>query len=91
MSESLLALVVQSLWLGLWLVLPLLVAAVVGGALAGIFAAITQIQDPSIGLALRLAAMAAAGVAFAPLWARHLSQFGQQVLVMVGRVGQGGG
>lgn len=91
MSEALLALVGQALLLALWLALPLLVAALAAGVVTGLLGAFTQIQDAAVGLVVRLAAMAAAVVAFAPMLAHRLVRFGQEIMAMVERAGRGGG
>ena len=87
MTEALVALVGQALLLALWLALPALVAALAAGIFTGVLGAITQVQDASVALVIRLAAVAAALVVFAPFLARQLTTFAGEVMAMVGRVG----
>jgi type III secretory pathway component EscS len=86
-TEAVAALVGQALLLALWLALPALVAALAAGILTGVLGAITQVQDASVALVIRLAAVAASLVVFAPFLARQLMTFAGEVMAMVGRVG----
>ncbi len=87
MIEAVVSLVGEALLLSLWLALPVLVAALAAGILTGLLGAVTQVQEASVALVIRLAAMAASLVVFAPLLARQLVAFGREVMVMVERVG----
>ncbi len=88
---ALVALAQQALLLALWLALPLLVAALVAGVVSGLLGALTQVQDASIGLVIRVAAIAGALALFAAPLAERLVRFGHQVMAVVERAGQAGG
>lgn len=87
MIDAVVSLVGQALLLALWLALPVLVAALAAGILTGLLGAVTQVQEASVALVIRLAAMAGALVVFAPFLAAQLVAFGREVMVMVERVG----
>ena len=89
MSDSLVTLLGQALLLALLLALPFLVAALVAGVVTGLLGALTQVQDAAVGLVVRIAAMAAVGVAFGPFMANKLTRFGHEVMAIVGRVAGG--
>jgi type III secretory pathway component EscS len=88
-QTSLSSLMAQALLLALWLALPLLVATVIAGVVTGVLGAITQVQDPAVGLGIRVAAVAVALVAFAPFLAHQLLAFAQEAMAMLGRLGHG--
>ena len=89
MTASLVALVREGLLLVLLLAAPLLVAAVIAGILSGLLAAFTQIQDPSVALAPRVAAVAAAIVLFAPAISHQLVAFVDRLWPMITAIGTG--
>ena len=89
MTASLVALVREGLLLVLLLAAPILVAAVIAGVLSGLLAAFTQIQDPSVALVPRIAAVAAAIALFAPAIAHQLVAFFGQLWPLVAKIGAG--
>jgi len=88
-TQSLAGLLREGLLLALLLAAPLVVAALIAGILTGLVGAFTQIQDPSIGLAPRVAAVGGALVLFAPSIAHQLETFAGQVWPMITAVGTG--
>ncbi len=89
MTQSLVALMREGLLLALLLAAPLLVAALIAGVIAGLVGAFTQIQDPAVGLAPRVAAVGAALVLFAPSIARQLDAFASRLWPLVTAIGAG--
>lgn len=89
MTQSLVAMVREALLLALLLAAPLLVAALVAGIITGLVGAFTQIQDPSIGLVPRVAAVGIAIVLFAPSIAHQLDAFAGRIWPLVTAVGTG--
>ena len=89
MTASLVALVREGLLLVLLLAAPILVAAVIAGVLSGLLAAFTQIQDPSVALVPRVAAVAAAIALFAPAIAHQLVAFADKIWPLVASIGSG--
>ena len=90
MTPALIALLREGFLLALLLVAPVLVAAVIAGILSGLAAAFTQIQDPAVALAPRVAAVAAAIALFAPAIAHQLVAFSARVWPLVTSIGTGG-
>ncbi len=90
MTASLVALVREGVLLALLLAAPLLVAALIAGVITGLVGAITQVQDPSIGLVPRVAAVGAAIVLFAPSIAHQLEAFASRIWPMIAAIGAGG-
>jgi len=88
-TESLVAIVREGMLLALLLAAPLLLAAVIAGILSGLLAAFTQIQDPSVALLPRVAAVAAAIALFAPAIAHQLVAFFGQLWPLVAKIGAG--
>jgi type III secretion protein S len=88
-TASLVALVREGLLLVLLLAAPILVAAVIAGVLSGLLAAFTQIQDPSVALVPRVAAVAAAIALFAPAIAHQLVAFADRIWPLVASIGSG--
>jgi flagellar biosynthesis protein FliQ len=88
-TPSLVALVREGVLLALLLAAPLLVAALIAGVITGLVGAITQVQDPSIGLVPRVAAVGAAIVLFAPSIAHQLEAFAARIWPMIAAVGVG--
>lgn len=89
MTESLVGLLREGLLLALLLVAPLLVAALIAGIITGLVGAFTQIQDPSVGLVPRVAAVGVAIVLFAPSIASQLGVFASRLWPLVTAVGTG--
>ena len=89
MTASLAALVREGFLLVLLLAAPLLVAAVIAGILSGLLAAFTQIQDPSVARAPRVAAVGAAIVLFAPAIAHQLAAFAGKIWPLITAAGTG--
>jgi flagellar biosynthesis protein FliQ len=88
-TPSLVALVREGVLLALLLAAPLLVAALIAGVITGLVGAITQVQDPSIGLVPRVAAVGAAILLFAPSIAHQLEAFSQRMWPMIVAAGAG--
>jgi flagellar biosynthesis protein FliQ len=65
----------------------MVIAALVAGAFTAIVGMITQVRDPAVGLAPRLAAVGLALVLTAPVIAQQASAFATRALTLVGRVG----
>lgn len=91
MTASLVGVLREALLLALLLAAPLLVAALIAGIVAGLVGALTQIQDPSLGLVARAAAVGAALVLFAPSIAHQLDAFASRLWPLVAAIGGGGG
>ena len=89
MTPSLLALVREGVLLALLLAAPLLVAALIAGLVTGLVGAVTQVQDPSIGLVPRVAAVGVAIVLFAPSIARQLDAFASRIWPLIAAIGIG--
>jgi len=90
-TTSLVALAREGMLLVLWLAAPLLVAALIAGIVTGLVGAFTQVQDPAVGLAPRVAAVGAAFVVFAPSIAHQLEAFASRVWPLIAAIGGGGG
>jgi flagellar biosynthetic protein FliQ len=88
-TASLVGVVREGMLLALLLAAPLLVAALVAGVLTGLVAAFTQIQDPAVSLAPRVAAVGAAIVLFAPAIAHQLEAFAGRLWPLVTAIGTG--
>lgn len=73
----------------LLLAAPVLVAALVGGVVAGLLGAFTQVQDPSVGLVTRVAAVGAALVLFAPSIGHQLEVFSGRLWPLMAAAGAG--
>jgi flagellar biosynthetic protein FliQ len=86
-TEALLAIAREGLWLAILLAAPVLVASLLAGALTGLLGAVTQLQDPAVSLVPRIAAAAAAIAMFGPSVARQLVAFGGKVLALVPTLG----
>ncbi len=89
MTPSLIALVREGVLLALLLAAPLLVAALIAGIITGLVGAVTQIQDPSIGLVPRVAAVGVAILLFAPSIAHQLAAFAARIWPLIAAVGSG--
>lgn len=89
MTASLVAIVREGMLLALLLVAPVLIAALIAGVATGLLAAFTQIQDPAVALAPRVAAVGAAIVLFAPAIAHQLEAFAARLWPLVTAIGTG--
>ena len=89
MIGSLVAVLREGFLLALLLVAPVLVAALIAGILSGLLAAFTQIQDPSVALVPRVAAVGAAIALFAPAIATQLVTFANRLWPMIVAAGSG--
>jgi len=89
-TPSLIALVREGVLLALLLAAPLLVAALIAGVITGLIGAVTQVQDPSIGLVPRVAAVGAAILLFAPSIAHQLETFAGRIWPLIAAIGAGG-
>ena len=89
MTDSLVALVREGFLLALLLAAPLLVAALIAGVITGLVGALTQVQDPSIGLVPRVAAVGLALILFAPSIAHQLAAFAARIWPLIAAVGVG--
>ncbi len=91
MTSSLVALVREGFLLALLLAAPVVVAALIAGILTGLVGAVTQIQDPSVGLVPRVAAVGVAIVLFAPSIGHQLEAFAGRLWPLITAVGTGPG
>ncbi len=91
MSSGLLALARDGLLLALALAAPLLIAALVASAITAIVGAVTQVRDPSLGMAPRVVAVAVAIVVAAPFIAHQAAAFATRAMALVADVGRGTG
>ena len=89
MTSTLVAIVREGMLLALLLAAPILVAAVIAGILSGLLAAFTQIQDPAVALAPRIAAVGAAIVLFGPAIAHQLEAFATRLWPLIIAAGAG--
>lgn len=89
MTASLVAVLREGVLLALLLAAPLLVAALIAGVVTGLVGAVTQVQDPAIGMVPRVAAVGVAIVLFAGPIARQLEAFATRLWPMI--VAAGGG
>lgn len=87
MITSLVGLLREGFLLALLLAAPVLVAALVAGVISGLLAAFTQIQDPSVSLVPRVAAVGVAIVLFAPSIGAQLVAFASRVWPLVASIG----
>ena len=83
MIASLIAVLREGFLLALLLAAPLLVAALVAGIVSGLLAAFTQIQDPSVSLLPRVAAVGLAIVLFAPAIGAQLVTFANRLWPLI--------
>ena len=87
MTGALIELAREGLLLALALAAPMVIAALVAGAFTAIVGMITQVRDPAVGLAPRLAAVGLALVLTGPVIAQQAMAFATRALTLVGRVG----
>jgi flagellar biosynthetic protein FliQ len=90
MTASLVAIAREGLLLVLLLAAPFVVAAVIAGIVSGLIAAFTQLQDPAIGTAVRVAAVGVAIVLFAPSIGHQLAAFMARLWPMITAAGTAG-
>jgi len=90
-TSGLLALAREGLLLALALAAPLVIAALLASALTAIVGAVTQVRDPALGMAPRVAAVALAVLAAAPFIAHQVVAFAARALALVAEVGRGTG
>jgi type III secretory pathway component EscS len=88
-TSALIGVLRDGLALALLIAAPVLVAALIAGVLTGLIGVLTQLDDPAIGLAARVAAIAIAIVIFTPAIARELAELGTHVGAMIGQLGAG--
>jgi flagellar biosynthetic protein FliQ len=88
-TANLVAILREGMLLTLLLAAPILVAAVIAGIASGLLAAFTQIQDPAVALAPRVAAVGAAIVVFAPAIAHQLEAFASRLWPLVTAISTG--
>ncbi len=86
MTAALVDLAREGLLLALALAAPLVLAALVAGAVTAIIGVVTQVRDPALGMAPRVAAVALALVLTAPMIAQQASAFATRALTMVAQV-----
>ena len=87
MSGALVALVRDGLVLALLLVAPILVAALVAGILVGILGRVTQLEDPTLAMVARVAAVGVAVIGFGPSIAHQLMVFATHTMSLVAGLG----
>jgi type III secretory pathway component EscS len=76
----------EALLLALLVSVPPLGAALVVGAVVGVLQAATQVQEPSIAVVPRLAAVLAALALAAPWIGAHVARFARECLELATRV-----
>lgn len=86
-ADALIGVAREGLWLLCWLVAPPVGAAVVAGLAVSIVQTATQIQEQTVGFAVRLAAVVAALVGTGPWMGAQLQEFTRAVFEAVARVG----
>ena len=90
LTESLIGLLREGLLLALVLAAPALAGALLAGVVIGLVGAVTQIDDPAVGLVPRVAGVAIALAIASPLIASQLGAFARQVLALLPAAGAGG-
>jgi flagellar biosynthetic protein FliQ len=81
------ALVREGILLALLLAAPVLVAALLAGVFTGLVAAVTQVQEPAVGLLPRVAAVGAAIALFGPSVAHQLVAFVDRIWPLIAAAG----
>ena len=89
MTASLVGVFREAILLALLLAAPFLVASLLAGIVTGLIGAFTQVQDPSIGLVPRVAAVGAAFAMFAPSIAHQVETFANRLWPMITAIGTG--
>jgi flagellar biosynthesis protein FliQ len=74
-ETALVAVAREALWLALLASAPPLLAALAAGLVVGVLQAATQVQDPAVGVAPRVAAVLAALALSGPLVAGRVARF----------------
>ncbi len=87
MTPALVGLVRDGILLALLVAAPFLVGALVAGIVTGLVGAVTQLNDPSIALVPRVAAVGLAFVLFAPSIATQLEAFANRIWPMIAAAG----
>jgi flagellar biosynthetic protein FliQ len=87
-TEALIAMAREGLWLAVLLAAPVLIAALIAGAVTGIIGAVTQLQDPAVSLVPRIVAGAAAVALFAPAVATQLAAFAAKLFAVMPTLGR---
>jgi flagellar biosynthesis protein FliQ len=85
-TEALIGVLREALLLALVLAAPALAGALLAGIVMGLVGAVTQIQDPAVQLAPRVAGVAVALAIASPLIARPATGFAREVLALVAQV-----
>jgi flagellar biosynthetic protein FliQ len=88
-TDQVVALAREGFLLALLLAAPLLVAVLIAGVASGLVTAVTQLQDPSLALVPRVAAVGAAIVLFAPSIAHQLHAFATKLWPLITAAGSG--
>jgi flagellar biosynthetic protein FliQ len=88
-TASLIAFVREGILLALLLAAPVLVAALIAGIISGLLTVFTQIQDPAVALAPRVAAVGGAIVLFGPAIAHQLEAFSARLWPLIVHAGVG--
>ena len=91
MTAELVAIVRDGVLLALLLAAPGVVAALLAGRVTGLIAAVTQIQEPAVGLLPRVAAVGAAIALFAPSIGHQLVEFVGRIWPLIASAGGAGG
>jgi flagellar biosynthesis protein FliQ len=89
-TDGVVAVVREGLLLALLLAAPVLIAALVAGIVTGLVGAFTQIQDPSVALVPRVAAVGVAIVVFAPSIGHQLEAFASRLWPLLAAASAGG-
>jgi len=90
-TASLADLVREAILLALLIAAPFLVAALVAGIVTGLVGAVTQIQDPAVGMVARVAAVGIAIAMFAPSIAHQVETFAARMWPLIATIGGGSG
>jgi flagellar biosynthetic protein FliQ len=88
-AELLLQVAKNGLYLAVLLAAPMVLAALLASALVGILGAATQIQEPTLGFAPRLACAIAALLLFGPWILSELLNFFRAIFDLIAQVGAG--
>jgi flagellar biosynthesis protein FliQ len=88
-TGALLASLEDGLALALLIAAPILVAALLGGMLSGLLGNLTQIDDPAVGLVIRVAAVALAVAIFTPAIAGELTTLATHLGAVIARIDAG--
>ncbi|MCB9564328.1 MAG: flagellar biosynthetic protein FliQ [Kofleriaceae bacterium] len=86
-TEALIGVLREGVLLALALAAPALAGALLAGIVTGVLGAVTQVQDASVAMAIRVVAVAGALAVAAPFIARQLGAFASHVLAMIPSLG----